>query len=319
MRNLFDIGKAALNKASEVAEKSDLLDKSKKALSTATDKVVEEFNSGFATVKEMVNGLPVFVSLEQSSKYHTEYDEKHYFVIPYHLSETGFSLHTLRCLPKNVGEVNDLPKRRIFHFANQHAEGTLKQYMQQTARELANQNTAEISSLESLANDIDALDTKLTYGMLLVGGLTAIVNPLIGAGIAAKALLPSVSGLVNKYGLRPMGEKNTQAKKDKAAEQAQARVMEAFSQANTIKVINPILQELELALNTDEFEHDPLFDANLADGSLPELDSERWRELTTTAVFNVYKEVFNQPAKYAEAHLGPEDIRWLKVLFQERG
>jgi hypothetical protein len=324
MKSLFDRGKAALNKAANKAtaiagENTELLYKGKQALSAVTDKVTQELKSGFAMAKEVINGLPVFVSLEQSTKFATLYDEKHYFVIPYRLSPTGFSLHTLRCLPKNIDDVNDLPKRRIFHFANEHAQGALQQHMLDTASVMAkSDDTSHISPLESLANDIDKLDNKLTYGMLFVGGVAAFINPLIGAGIAVKALLPGVGTLVNKYGLRPMGEKHTQSNQDKAVESAQQKVMDEFSQANTIKVINPILQELELALNTDEFEHDPLMDANLANGSLPELDDQRWRELTETAMYNVYKEVYRDPNKQAQAGLGPEDIRWLRVLFSDQ-
>ena len=122
MKNVFN--QDLLNKSKATLEQG------KQALSNATDtvtnKVTSEFKNGLSIVKEVVNGLPVFASLEQSATYQTEYDEKHYFVIPYRLSETGFSLHTIRCLPKNVHELNDLPKRRVFHFANEYAEGTLK-------------------------------------------------------------------------------------------------------------------------------------------------------------------------------------------------
>ena len=191
--------------------------------------------------------------------------------------------------------------------------------MLQTARQMTQQSEdVGISGLESLANDIDALDTKLTYGMLLVGGVTAIVNPLLGIGIAAKALLPGVSSLTSKYALRPMGEKQTKANIDKATQVAQQQVLHEFHEASTVKVINPILQELELALNTTEAEHDPLFDPNLADGSLPELDSNRWRELTESAIFNVYQDIYYNPKQHKEANLGPEDIRWLKVMFERK-
>ncbi len=316
-KDLFNQDLLNKSKATLAQGKQALSSATDKVIDTVTGKVVSEFKNGLSIVKEVVNGLPVFASLEQSATYQTEYDEKHYFVIPYRLSETGFSLHTIRCLPKNVHELNDLPKRRVFHFANEYAEGTLKLHMLETAQALAHDSEVTgISTLESLADNIDALDTKLTYGMLLVGGLAAIVNPLVGAGIAAKALLPGVGSLVSKYGLRPVGEKQTQAKMDQATELAQARVMQEFSEANTIKVINPILQELELALNTEASEHDPLLDPNLGDGSLPELDNERWRELTGTAMFNVYREVYEDPSQHQAADLGPEDIRWFKLLFE---
>lgn len=176
---------------------------------SVADKATEEISSGYGLIMEKVNGLPIFMSVENSNSYaDIQYDEKHYFVIPFELSEYKFALHTMRCLPNGVPSINNLPKRRIFHFPNKHSETMLKQYMQQSAAEIVKENhSVSVNTLESLANDIDALDKKLTYGMLLIGGIAAITNPVLGAGIAAKALLPGVTDIVNKYGLRPTGEK----------------------------------------------------------------------------------------------------------------
>ena len=87
-----------------------------------------------------------------------------------------------------------------------------------------------------------------------------------------------------------------------------------FSESTTLKVVNPILHELEFALRTSEVEHDPLHDPNLANACLPELNSEHWRNLTETAVCHVYRDILATPALHAKARLGPEDSRWLQVL-----
>lgn len=286
-------------------------------VSPLLDKAVEEISSNISIFKEMVDGLPVFISLEQSDKYsNKEYDEKHYFVIPYEISEYKFALHTMRCLPTGVPEVNKLPKRRIFHFANEDAELALKNYMLENAKEIVQDKHKENpNSLESLANDIDALDNKLTYGMLLVGGVAAIFNPLVGAGIAAKALLPGAAGLLNKYGLRPTGEKLSKIQLEKDVRKAEQSVAKEFEDSDTLRVVNPILQELEFALRTNESEHDPLTDPNLANGSIPEITHERWRELTEVAICHVYKEVYEDSCQHKNAKLGPEDLRWLQTMF----
>ena len=296
----------------------DLIDKGKNFIAMVGDKFTDELSTGFSSIKDIVNGLPIFISLEKSNSFQTEYDEKHYFIIPFKLSETGFSLHSIRCLPESALEINDLPKRRVFHFPNKHYEAALRVYMLKTAREITIQSNNNPSSLEQLADDIDALDRKLTYGMLFVGGIAAVFNPLVGAGIAAKALLPGLSGLLNQYGLRPMGNKITRHQLEKEVKSSEERVIKQFSEANTLKVINPILQELEFALRTSVTEHDPLTDPNLANASIPELDHERWRELTQTAIYHVYQEVYADPTKHRQAGLGPEDIRWLKTLFGGR-
>ncbi|MGH1543902.1 MAG: hypothetical protein ACRBHB_26120 [Arenicella sp.] len=292
----------------------ELFKKGKDVLNSATDKLSVEMESGMSIVKDVINGLPIFVSFERSTKYQAEFDEKHYFVIPFEGSETGFSLHTMRYLPVSVPEVNDLPKRRVFHFPNLYYEAALRENMLQSARSLATEKL-ERSTLESLADDIDALDNKLTYGMLLVGGIAAIFNPIVGAGIAAKAVLPSITGLFTKYGLRPVAEKLTQSQAKALVSEAENKVRKAFSESDTIKVVNPILQELEIALRTNEDEHDPLVDPNMADGSIPELEGKRWRELTVRALYHVYHDTYKDKARHKSASLGPEDIRWLKTLF----
>lgn len=295
----------------------DFFSKSIKTLSEYKDKALENIVESASLVASKIDGLPIIASLEkiQPSK-SVLYDEKHYFVIPYKLSPFGFALHTMRCLPDSVPEINSLPKRRIFHFANESAEYALRHYMLNSAKEIVEEKNQEsLSSLESLANGIDSLDRKLTYGMLLVGGIAAIFNPILGAGIAAKAVMPSVTGLLNKYGIKPVGEKMTKMQLEAELKKAEKRVEKEFSESSTIKVINPILAELDLALRTTEDEHDPLTDPNLADGSISELDNDDWRLFTETAICRVYKEVYSNADQHASAGLGPEDIRWLKVMY----
>ncbi|WP_016957538.1 hypothetical protein [Catenovulum agarivorans] len=280
--------------------------------------LISEINAKLSVVTESVNGLPFIASAEKSAI--SQYDEKHYFVVPYKLSEHGIALHTMRCLPDGVPEINDLPKRRVFHFINQHSEHQLKQLLLEQAEETVTaQHQGQTSGLEKLANDIDKLDNKLTYGLLLVGGLSALVNPLLGASIAAKAILPSASGLLNKHGLRPLGEKLTQSQLKSQIDQAKTQVQREFAASNTLKIYNPILQELYLALNTNEAEHDPLFDFDLSSLAISSEDSGSWRKLTITALAHLYKDIINDPKKHQAARLGPEDLRWLKVLFAEIG
>lgn len=293
------------------------LQKGFEAVSPIIDKAVNEVTDNITLFKDVVDGLPIFSSLQTSKKYPSEdFDEKHYFVIPYEISEYKFVLHTMRCLPDGIPEINDLPKRRVFHFGNDQAEHALRHYMLDSARNLVHeQHKDNPSTLESLANDIDALESKLTYGMLLVGGIAAVFNPIVGAGIAAKALLPGAAGIINKYGLRPTGEKISQLQLEKDIKQAEQSITQQFEESDTLWVVNPILQELDFALRTNESQHDPLTDPNLADGSIPELSHERWRELTEIAICHVYKEIYKDETQHKSASLGPEDIRWLKVMF----
>ncbi len=95
-------------------------------LSEGLDSLKSELDNTATLIREQVGKLPVLASLERGEKAACQFDEKHYFVIPNFTSDTGFSLHTMRYLPNGVPEVNELTKRRIFHFPNEHYEGTLR-------------------------------------------------------------------------------------------------------------------------------------------------------------------------------------------------
>ena len=148
----------------------------------------------------------------------------------------------MRCLPDSVLEINDLPKRRIFHFPGIQYEAALKQVLIDNTVALSDQRSEGYKhSFEALADDIDALDSKLTYGLLMVGGAAALVTPLVGAGIAANALWPGIAGLANKYGLRPFGQKLSKTKVENEAKMAEQKVIQQFSESSTVKVVTPIL------------------------------------------------------------------------------
>ncbi|ARU56997.1 hypothetical protein OLMES_2953 [Oleiphilus messinensis] len=246
-----------------------------------------------------------------------QYDERHYFVIPYLLSETGFKLQTMRYLPNSVPGVNDLPKRRIFHLPNTHFEAALREYMVGCAVEICDERAQHKKhALERLAESIDSIHLKLTCGIILIAGAVAILNPLVGARIAAMALVPGVGGLLSKHVLKRLGQKLAKSQANQKARLAKASVLQQFSEVDTLRVVNPVLQELELMLRTTEAEHDPLIDPNLADGSIPELGNERWRPLTEAAVYHCYRDIVNDKSMHTKAGLGPEDLRWLEVLFK---
>jgi hypothetical protein len=294
----------------------DFLKQTQTTISTRLKQVSQRVDDGISLVTNMVNGLPLFMSVERSKDMEQKFDEKHYFIIPLHGTDLGFSLHTMRVLPEGAPPINTLPKRRVFHFPNEYYEGTLNAHMLESAKDLANATTKDnVSSLEALANKIDALDSKFTFGMLVIGSIAAVFNPLIGAGIAAKAVLPSISGLLANHGLRPLGEKLTQAQAEKKAKEAEKNVLKQFSEANTLKVTNPLLRQLEYVLRTDETQYDPLFDPDLSYGNIPELGTAGWRNLTEVAIYHVYKDIIENPAEHVAARLGPEDVRWLQLMF----
>lgn len=285
--------------------------------SDAVDHVVKQLSEGASSLSTMFQGLPLFASIAHDAS-SSDYDEQHYFVIPFKMAEPGFALYTIRNLPKAIPEVNDLPKKRIFHFSDMANEAVLRNFLINEAKAVSStRHEGDKSGLETLADDLDALNSKLTYGMLFVGGMAAIFNPALGVGIAAKALIPGIGSLLMKYGLRPAGEKVTKYQLEKRVRAAETEIKSSFKAAETICVVNPLLAELELALKTTEAEHDPLVGPSISSGTLPELANSPWRNLTIKAMYDVYKDVYRDPKKHAVAELGPEEIRWFEVLFTE--
>lgn len=174
-----------------------------------------------------------------------ECDEKHYFLVPSPHLDSGYTMFNLRWLPEGVPPVNDLPKRRVFHFPHDNCEMQLKELMVQDARNKAvascNAKSSLGEGLIGLANDIDRMESRVTNGALLLGGLVALVNPIIGVGIAAQSIIPSVGASLSQYGLRNVGDKLNQASVNKHIKNAEDEVYKQFQGSETFRYINPVL------------------------------------------------------------------------------
>lgn len=284
-----------------------------------SDTINELVNEGIGYMTGMIGHLPFLASKEViedlSDK---QFDEKHYFLIPFRVTDAGYTFYSMRVLPDGVPPVNSLPKRRIFHFSNEHGENLAQSLLIKEIHDYyedQNLPTSDAigSRLVDIANEIDKVDNKLTNGLLVIGGLVAFLNPLVGVGIAAKALIPGVGGALSKYGLRSVGEKlNEKALRDQI-KQAEKDIINEFKDSNTLHIVNPILQELEIALDTNEAEHDPSSQFDFSNSGFSK-DSTRLTKLTCTAITNTYKDIQKNTKLYKQASLGPEDIRWLHMI-----
>ncbi len=110
---------------------------------------------------------------------------------------------------------------------------------------------------KELADYIDALDDRVFGGVLLIGGLVAIFNPLAGAAIAAKSLIPSLG----------MWRQSTDCELQRVAEQcryatqnqtSRERRVESVPGSQATQQVNAILTITERALRTTEDEFDPM-------------------------------------------------------------
>ena len=281
--------------------------------STATlKKLSEMYNNGVESVSGFVGQLPLIGSVEAVNE-QLKFDEKHYFVVPYRLSPVRYTLHSMRVLPQGTGPVNDLPKKRIFHFPDKGAESIIEELlMGEVATEVAksNESSPTANKLIDLANEIDRVETKVTGGMLLVGGLVALVNPVVGAGLALSAALPKLGGALSSMGLKSWGERWNEKALAKELKSAQEKVLTEFRSGDTSYEINPLLKQLDLALDTtvEQFQPDPQLVINSYQTNV------QTTRLTCKAIYDVYLEVMNSEKLRKQASIGPEDIEWLNQV-----
>lgn len=280
-------------------------------------KTSDAIGTGAGYVRATLGKVSLFGSVESSKLYDKKADERHYFLIPDRRTGTGYSLYVLRCLPDNVPVINDLPKHRLFHLPNEHALPTVEHILLSDAREAAQDTEtkgAVSSRLADLADQVDRLDKQVFHGVLLIGGLVALINPVAGAVVAAKALVPSVAMLFSKYGLQYAGEGIKSVEVSQRVKSAERDVLKQFKGSQTDSLVNPLLEQLDKALDTTEDEYDPVMEFDTGSLEFGKRDQARLVQLTCQAISNTYEEILQNPTGAQLADLGPEDLRFLRLL-----
>ena len=268
-------------------------------------------------------GLARWLSLSAQTDEDRKYDERHFFLVPYALALDGYSVATIRVLPKDVAPINDLPKRRFIHLANLESEAMLRKLLVDQSALLAKNESSQTTnsgmgqSLVGIADQLDQIDSQLFYGALALGTAIAVINPIAGAIVAAKALAPSVIATLAKYGLRAAGSSLEATAIESKVRAAQNDVIKQFSGSEVVRVINPTLRKLAIAIRTEDSEFDPVFGAHL-DHEEVEAESKMgdnpYDQISIQAILSLYDEVIDQEHLHGLAGLGPEDIRWLRYL-----
>ncbi len=273
--------------------------------------------AGVGYVTELVGSLRFFGSTTEVDA-NIQFDERHYFLVPDSRNAEGYSLVVTRCLPEGVPPINELPKRRILHLPNDEADLMLRTLLirQAQADELARPSDGKTMAVRAreLANYIDALDERVFGGVLLIGGLVGIFNPLAGAAIAAKTLLPSLGLLASKYGLRVAEESLSHADMQKRAKQAEKDVLRQFRATDVDQYTNPVLRILERATRTTEEEFDSMLELHEQLASESTEHERRWLRLAAAAVLDVFDADLKSKRGLEKAGLGPEDLRFMQLL-----
>ncbi len=249
-------------------------------------------DSGVGLVSSTLQGVPFFGSTATSEIYdHEKMDEKHYFLIPDSSRDQQYSLYVMRALPTGVPPINDLPKQRILHLPTEDALPMLRELIVAEARD--NVETDKVpdnfftNSLSGLIDEIDKVDDKAFKGVLAIGGLVAMINPLAGAAVAVNAVLPSVGLIVSKYGLKLASDTVTNLDLSRRIKKAEKDVLKQFKAANTIQVVNPLLYQLAKAQSGSSSLDDVFTEFRSDDIELSPTDSSRFLSLTEEAVRNL--------------------------------
>ncbi len=212
-------------------------------------KVAGVATGGYGLVRSTIGGIPFFGNTANSKSYdHTKYDERHYFLVPDLGEEDNYSLYVMRCLPDGVPPVNNFPKRRILHLPSEHALPQLEAVVLEAASEDIKNKPREpgylSANISALLDEIDKVDETAFKGLLLVGGLVALVNPLAGAAVAAKAALPAIGMVLGRYGVKYAEDAATNMDIARQIKRAHKDLKKEFSQSGTFQLINPLLGNL---------------------------------------------------------------------------
>jgi hypothetical protein len=293
---------------------TDPIVKTAKDVAELSSRLVED---GLGFLKASIGSIPIFAGTKvYIAEEGMGADETHYFLIPFRASPRGYAIGTQRVLPEGAGPENDLPKRRVFHLPKHTAIEILERFLaEDLALEhagLANSNSDLADRLDAVANEIDKKSNYVTGGLLLIGGAVAIANPLIGVGIAAKALLPGVGAVLSREGLKKVGSFLRRKRAGDVGKEAEKRAEREVERLKPEVHENELLSRLEEALSTS----DPSFDPAMQDWPSPENSAAmRVQSITAEALLNCYREVLDAGEKAAhEAKLHAADRAWLRSL-----
>ena len=260
-----------------------------KRLREAPDAALEWGRSGIAFLNSSIGSLPflaataVDTALENPAR-----DETHYFLVPDASTAKGFTLVERRRLPDGVGAVNSLPKVRIFHV---HDPAALEVLEEQLVGKLATPVTDGVERdlagrLEAMGEEIDKQSHWVTGGLIVIGGVVAIANPLLGIGIAAKALLPEIGGKLAKFG---MGAAADSVRRLGSSLRESFARREATAEVKRMKpeiVVDPVLSFLDRIVASG-----PGCDPQIEELShLPEWWRDRDQRMTFSVAVEVWKE-----------------------------
>lgn len=266
---------------------------------------------GISSVQCGWQGMGLFRALSALSVPDLEKDETHYLLIPRPVASgegVEFTLFSKRVIPEGYGANNSLPKERVFHLSDESVEDRLRSQLTESliAREGESGGGDPLDlagRLEALAEEVDKETDKVSGGMLIVGGLTTLINPVAGIGMMASGVLPKIGGKLVRSGASLAGDQL----RDWSQKRMEKKVSSEVERLKPLIFINPILQRLEAVLTNPTEQDDPLLEKlDWGEGFL----YHRYLQVTAEGLGEVYEDSL----KKKKGALSAPVKTWLKSL-----
>lgn len=290
------------------------------ALRDGAARTQRALEGGASFVRSSWGKLPFVSSVEAAPQHdRVERDETHYFLVPTPFATEGYALHCARRIPEGFATANDLPRLRVFHLPGPGADRVLESLVIQATQQKRSPSeddseSSVVARLEWVADEIDRQSTKVTGGLLLIGGVVALANPLIGAGIAAKALLPSIGSILSRGALKTASRKILRWQDDRREKQRTREAEREIQSIPVVSIVNPLLATLERALLTDRAEFDPILEADFDDVAVEGWNQAEVLRLSARSIVDVYDASETDEPIAPGRRLGAEDKEWIEVL-----
>ena len=249
-------------------------------------------DSGLQSVSEMFGNIRIFSAVAATSTDQAEHDETHYILVPLLGTPRRYAVYTKRILPPDTGAVNSLPKARIFHVPDGAGRALLerelveKMVIERLDPESGSSDFAD--ALEKVADQIDSETEKISGGFLLIGGAVALLNPLLGLGIAVNGLLPAIGAKASKAGAEFVGNKLRDWNRSSSESKLRKSAHEEVRKLKPTIYPNPILRSLDAIASNPQTDFDPTFDRR---NWIDQFESHHYYTATAEAIREVYQGV----------------------------
>ncbi len=265
-------------------------------------------------------GLVASVEALEAQEEALAQDETHYVLVPHGDQEVTYAVFSKRVIPQGYGANNELPKARIFHLPDVTAQEILEQELIEQAKAMhldgVDTNSEFADKLDAFAEAIDRETNKLSGGLLIIGGAVALLNPLVGVGIAAQGLLPSLGVKASKMGANTVGDKLRERNQNRAESGAEKSARLEVRKLKPEIFVNPILKSLDVILTNPNPDFDPFLDDA---ASVTAFTRQHDFQVTLEAVTEVYAEDLKRAKPREHSKLRQVDLDWLRHLSELRG